>query len=67
MIIETRKMGKWRRWVAKVYLPGTRRTLNEELVEKGLEGGLKNMLAAGREGAKLSEELVLRGLFLLKR
>ena len=42
MIIETRKMGKWRRWLAKVYLPDTRRTLNEELVEKGLEGGLKN-------------------------
>ena len=36
MIIETRKMGKWRRWLAKVYLPDTRRTLNEELVEKGL-------------------------------
>jgi len=36
MIIETRKMGKWRRWLAKVYLPDTGRTLNEELVEKGL-------------------------------
>jgi len=43
MIIETRKMGKWRRWLAKVYLPDTGRTLNEELVEKGLaRGGLKN-------------------------
>ena len=29
MIIETRKMGKWRRWLAKVYLPDTRRTLKE--------------------------------------
>ena len=28
--------------LAKVYLPDTRRTQNEELVEKGLEGGLKN-------------------------
>jgi len=28
--------------LAKVYLPDTGRTLNEELVEKGLEGGLKN-------------------------
>jgi len=36
MIIETRKMGKWRRWLAKVYLPDTGRTLNEEFVEKGL-------------------------------
>jgi len=36
MIIETRKMGKWRRWLAKVHLPDTGRTLNEELVEKGL-------------------------------
>ena len=36
MIIETREMGKWRRWLAKVYLPDTGRTLNEELVEKGL-------------------------------
>ena len=36
MIIETRKMGKWRRWLAKVYLPDTRRTLNEELIERRL-------------------------------
>ena len=36
MMIETRKLGKWRRWLAKVYLPDTRRTLNEELIEKGL-------------------------------
>jgi len=36
MIIETRKMGKWRRWLAKVYLPDTGRTLNEELIEKRL-------------------------------
>jgi len=36
MIIETRKMGKWRRRLAKVYLPDTGRTLNEELIEKGL-------------------------------
>ena len=36
MIIETRKMGKWRRWLAKVYLPDTGRTLNEELIKKGL-------------------------------
>ena len=36
MIIETKKLGKWRRWLAKVYLPDTERTLNEELIEKGL-------------------------------
>ena len=36
MIIETRKLGKWRRWLAKVYLPDTGRTLNEELVERDL-------------------------------
>ena len=36
MMIETRKLGKWRRWLAKVYLPDMGRTLNEELIEKGL-------------------------------
>ena len=36
MIIETRKMGKWRRWLAKAHLPDTGRTLNEELIERGL-------------------------------
>jgi len=36
MMIETRKMGKWRRWLAKVYLPDAGRTLNEELIERGL-------------------------------
>ena len=32
MMIETRKLGKWRRWLAKVYLLDTGRTLNEELI-----------------------------------
>jgi len=36
MIIETRKMDKWRRWLAKVYLPDAGSTLNEELIEKEL-------------------------------
>ena len=36
MIMETRKMGKWRRRLAKVYLPDIGRTLNEELIERGL-------------------------------
>ena len=36
MIIETRKLGKWRRRLVKVYLPDTASTLNEELIEKGL-------------------------------
>ena len=36
MIIETRKLGKWRRWLAKVYLLDTGKTLNEELLERGL-------------------------------
>jgi len=36
MIIETKKLGKWRRWLAKVYLPDADKTLNEELIEKGL-------------------------------
>ena len=35
MMIETKKHGKWRRWLVKVYLPDTGRTLNE-LIEKGL-------------------------------
>jgi hypothetical protein len=32
--IETEKRGKWRRWLAKVYLKDSIKTLNEELVEK---------------------------------
>ena len=35
-MIETKKLGKWRRWLAKVYLPDADKTLNEELIEKGL-------------------------------
>jgi len=35
-IIETKKLGKWRRWLAKVYLPDSGKTLNEELIERGL-------------------------------
>ncbi|MGB2727371.1 MAG: thermonuclease family protein [Halobacteriota archaeon] len=36
LVIETEKRGKWRRWLAKVYLKDSTKTLNEELVEKGL-------------------------------
>ena len=36
MMIVTKKLGKWHRWLAKVYLLDTGRTLNEELSEKGL-------------------------------
>jgi len=36
MIIETRKLGKWRRWLAKVYLLDSGKTLNEELIERRL-------------------------------
>jgi micrococcal nuclease len=36
MIIETEKRGKWRRWLAKVYLKDSMKTLNAELIEKGL-------------------------------
>jgi hypothetical protein len=36
MIIETEKRGKWRRWLAKIYLKDADKTLNDELVEKGL-------------------------------
>lgn len=35
MVIETEKRGKWRRWLAKVYLKDSSKTLNDELVEKG--------------------------------
>ena len=41
MIIEIKKLGKWRRWLAKVYLLDSGRTLNEELVEKGLVRGVE--------------------------
>ena len=47
MIIETRKMGKWRRWLAKVYLPDTGRTLNEELIEKGLAKSIEEHAGGG--------------------
>jgi len=36
MIIETKKLGKWRGWLTKVYLPDSGKILNEELIEKGL-------------------------------
>ena len=36
LIIETKKRGKWRRWLATVYLKDSTKTLNEELVEQGL-------------------------------
>lgn len=36
LIIETEKRGKWRRWLATVYLDDSSQTLNEELVELGL-------------------------------
>ena len=52
MMIETKKLGKWRRWLAKVYLLGTGRTLNEELIEKGWRSRLRNMLEVFRRGGK---------------
>jgi micrococcal nuclease len=36
MILGTKKRGKWRRWIAKVYFEDSDKSLNEELVEKGL-------------------------------
>jgi micrococcal nuclease len=36
LIIETKKRGKWRRWLATIYLNDSSKTLNEELVEKGM-------------------------------
>lgn len=36
LIIETKKRGKWRRWLATVYLNDSTKTLNEELVVEGL-------------------------------
>ncbi len=36
MVIETEKRGKWRRWLAKVYLKDSSKTLNDELVENDL-------------------------------
>ena len=36
MLVETKKRGKRRRWLAKIYLPDSEISLNEELIEKGL-------------------------------
>ena len=36
MVIETEKRGKWRRWIAAVHLRDSSKTLNDELIEKGL-------------------------------
>jgi len=52
MMIETKKLGKWRRWLAKVYLLDTGRALNEELIEKGWRSRLRNMLEVVRRGGK---------------
>jgi len=35
MIIRTDKIGKWRRWIAEIVLGDSKKTLNQELVEKG--------------------------------
>lgn len=35
MIIKTDKVGKWRRWIAEIILADSKKTLNQELVEKG--------------------------------
>ncbi|MCL0076513.1 thermonuclease family protein [Dehalococcoidia bacterium] len=36
MLVETGKRGKWRRWIATIYLPDSPKSLNEELIENGL-------------------------------
>ena len=36
MIIKTDKVGKYRRWVALIFLEDSKKTLNQELVEQGL-------------------------------
>ena len=41
LIIETNKRGKWRRWLATIYLNDSSKTLNEELVEKGMAEPVK--------------------------
>lgn len=35
MIIKTEKVGKYRRWIAEIILEDSKKTLNQELVEKG--------------------------------
>ena len=35
MIIKTDKVGKYRRWIAEIFLEDSKKTLNQELVEKG--------------------------------
>ena len=41
LIIETKKRGKWRRWLATIYLNDSSKTLNEELVENGMAEPVK--------------------------
>jgi len=36
MVVETGRRGRWRRWVATIYLADSQKSLNEELIEKGL-------------------------------
>jgi len=36
MIIKTDKVGKYRRWIAEIFLGDSKKTLNQELVEQGL-------------------------------
>jgi len=40
MLVETKKTGKWGRWIATIYLPDCSKSLNEEMVEKGLARGV---------------------------
>ncbi|RZN15302.1 MAG: hypothetical protein EF812_02840 [Methanosarcinales archaeon] len=41
LIIETKKRSKWRHWLATIYLNDSLKTLNEELVEKGMAEPVK--------------------------
>jgi micrococcal nuclease len=36
MLVETGKRERWRRWIATIYLADSPKSLNEELIEKGL-------------------------------
>ena len=35
-VVETKKRGKWRRWLGVIYFADREKSLNEELIERGL-------------------------------
>lgn len=40
VVVETGKLGKWRRWIATLYLADSEISLNQELLDKGLANSM---------------------------